>query len=360
MFLALKEMKDAKLKYTLLTGIIFLIATVVFFLAGLANGLASGFRQGIESWKATGVILNREGNHLLDASRLTLADMDSFTAEKKAGIGVVSQSLNKIGKQEKENITIYGIEKRGFLLPTIIKGSSFTKDNELVAPESLAKKMNLKIGDQVHIGNLTHALTVVGLTTDLTHSLSPVFYTNLETFNHIKFGHYPKNKKETQLNAIVVKDRSLKQITIQNNHLEKLSSQTLIRHLPGYNAQNLTLDTMIYVLIVIAASIIGIFMYVLTMQKKTLFGILKAQGIPTKWMVRSVLAQSFLMSFLATLLSFSLVYSLSFSLPSEMPFTVDSLKWLLYGSLLIFMATVGSLFSLPSIFKIDPIVAIGG
>ena len=40
MFLAMKEMKYAKLRYGLIIGIMFLIAYVVFMLSGLASGLA--------------------------------------------------------------------------------------------------------------------------------------------------------------------------------------------------------------------------------------------------------------------------------------------------------------------------------
>ena len=61
--------------------------------------------------------------------------------------------------------------------------------------------------------------------------------------------------------------------------LEKISIAKFINELPGYNAQVLTFGFMIGFLIVIAAIVIGIFIYVLTMQKINIFGVLKAQGI---------------------------------------------------------------------------------
>lgn len=45
MFLAMKEMKYAKLRYGLIIGIMFLIAYVVFMLSGLASGLAEEFKK---------------------------------------------------------------------------------------------------------------------------------------------------------------------------------------------------------------------------------------------------------------------------------------------------------------------------
>ena len=41
MFLALKELKHAKLRYTLMSIIIVLIAWLVFILSGLGNGLST-------------------------------------------------------------------------------------------------------------------------------------------------------------------------------------------------------------------------------------------------------------------------------------------------------------------------------
>ena len=61
--------------------------------------------------------------------------------------------------------------------------------------------------------------------------------------------------------------------------LDKIEISQFISELPGYNAQVLTFGFMIGFLIVIAAIVIGIFIYVLTMQKVSIFGVMKAQGI---------------------------------------------------------------------------------
>lgn len=52
-----------------------------------------------------------------------------------------------------------------------------------------------------------------------------------------------------------------------------------ISTLPGYTAQVLTFSTMIIFLVIIVAFVLGIFIYVLTIQKTSLFGVMKAQGI---------------------------------------------------------------------------------
>ena len=65
MFLAWNEMKHSKLRYGLVVGVIFLIAYLVFFLTGLANGLAQTNRSAVDSWKSDYVILSYYQRRLL-------------------------------------------------------------------------------------------------------------------------------------------------------------------------------------------------------------------------------------------------------------------------------------------------------
>lgn len=48
MFLAINEMKHSKLRYALVIGVVFLIAYLVFFLTGLAYGLAQENRTAVD------------------------------------------------------------------------------------------------------------------------------------------------------------------------------------------------------------------------------------------------------------------------------------------------------------------------
>lgn len=51
MFLAINEMKHSKLRYALVIGVVFLIAYLVFFLTGLAYGLAQENRTAVDKWQ---------------------------------------------------------------------------------------------------------------------------------------------------------------------------------------------------------------------------------------------------------------------------------------------------------------------
>ena len=89
---------------------------------------------------------------------------------------------------------------------------------------------------------------------------------------------------KNSINGVVVRTgRYISSIT-QNDSLEATEIETFIRKLPGYTEQNLTLNFMIYFLFGISAVIVAIFLYVLTVQKISMFGVMKAQGISNMYL----------------------------------------------------------------------------
>ena len=52
MFLAIEEMRQNKLRYGLILGLLVLISYLVFFLTGLAYGLMQENRTAVDKWQA--------------------------------------------------------------------------------------------------------------------------------------------------------------------------------------------------------------------------------------------------------------------------------------------------------------------
>jgi len=116
---------------------------------------------------------------------------------------------------------------------------------------------------------------------------------------------------------------------------------------------------MIGFLIVIAAIVIGIFIYVLTMQKSDIFGVMKAQGISSRYIAFSVIAQTFLLATVGVLVGLAATIGTALVLPQAVPFQVNSLFFAGISVLMILIAIVGAFFSVRTIVKIDPLKAIG-
>ncbi|MEQ3457627.1 ABC transporter permease [Enterococcus cecorum] len=354
MFLAINEMKHSKLRYALVIGVVFLIAYLVFFLTGLAYGLAQENRTAVDKWQADRILLSDEANGKLNMSMLTMDDYESVKAEDKAALAQFPGIVYQKGKKDQQiNVSFFGIEADEFLAPNLVKGRMFKNTGEVVVNDSLAKEDGLQVGDQLKVAGSKQTLKIVGFTDEAMYNVAPVIYMSLADFQEIRFNQ-ALPKEAQKINAIVLREKP-KQVA---NHLEEIKISDFIDDLPGYRAQNLTFAFMIGFLIVIAAIVIGIFIYILTMQKQAIFGVMKAQGISNLFIARSVFVQTAILAFVGIVLGLALTYLSSLVLPAAVPFAIF---WGLYLAVSVGMwviAILSAVFSVSTVVKIDPLQAI--
>ena len=354
MFLAINEMKHSKLRYALVIGVVFLIAYLVFFLTGLAYGLAQENRTAVDKWQADRILLSDEANGKLNMSMLTMDDYESVKAEDKAALAQFPGIVYQKGKKDQQiNVSFFGIEADEFLAPNLVKGRMFKNTGEVVVNDSLAKEDGLQVGDQLKVAGSKQTLKIVGFTDEAMYNVAPVIYMSLADFQEIRFNQ-ALPKEAQKINAIVLREKP-KQVA---NHLEEIKISDFIDDLPGYRAQNLTFAFMIGFLIVIAAIVIGIFIYILTMQKQAIFGVMKAQGISNFFIARSVFVQTAILAFVGIVLGLALTYLSSLILPAAVPFAIF---WGLYLAVSVGMwviAILSAVFSVSTVVKIDPLQAI--
>lgn len=350
MFLAWNEMKHSKLRYGLVVGVIFLIAYLVFFLTGLANGLAQTNRSAVDSWKSDYVILNEQANRNLRMSRFSVGLKNDVNADKMAELTQASTTI-KDKEKNKINVNLFAIKQDEFLRPKLSEGRHFSKTGEVVADSSLKKSYQLKIGDKITLGDSTKKLTITGFTDNASFNVQPVLYMTKETLASV----LADNAQVNTISALVVRGK----VNQVPKGLESMTTASFIENLPGYKAQNLTFSFMISFLIVIAAIVIGIFIYILTLQKKEIFGVLKAQGISNGYLSRMVFAQTFILALLAVGLGLLVTMASALVLPTSVPFQINPLFFAGISVLMILIAVFGALFSVVSIVKVDPLKAIG-
>ena len=356
MFLAWKEIWYSKGRYSLIIGIIFLISYLVFFLTGLAYGLAQDGRLAADKWEATGIILSKESDNNLNLSQFSDQDFKDVSATNKA---ILLQKASIAQLQEKPhtkaNVSLFGINRQQFIAPNITKGEMFKNDHEVVISNRLAKQSHFKLHNKFKLTGSNEVFTIVGMTNDAMFNVAPVIYMSQAAFNNV-FG----TTNSPNINAIVVrdKDHKLNNIKIKNDKLEAYTMPAFINNLPGYSAQVMTFELMIGSLIIISAVILGIFIYILTIQKKHIFGVMKVQGISSGFIAKSVIMQTFILSLIGVLLGACLTMITQMFLPAAMPFNMNSFFYISISLLMVIFAVAGSLFSIRSIVKIDPLDAL--
>ncbi|MFV0505035.1 MAG: ABC transporter permease [Lachnospirales bacterium] len=249
MFLAIKEMNYSKLRYTLVVGIILLISYAVFMLSGLANGLATEFKQAVVDWDSQTVILSEDSNKNLAASQLTEKNLEDVTSQKKAPLSIYNGAIDN--SDSKIDIALFGTTANAFLLPNILEGEMFQNSREITISKNLANK-GFKIGDTIKMGSDNIPMKVVGITPETFYTVAPVIYASLDDVAKIKYGKDFKANDDAQpINAIVTDTEKNTLDKEATPKLQALKTDEFINSLPGYAAQNLTLNSMIYFLFVI-------------------------------------------------------------------------------------------------------------
>lgn len=349
MFLAWNEIKHNKLKFGLIIGILVLISYLLFLLSGLANGLINMNTEGIKKWKADAIVLNKDANQTVQQSVLTTSDVKGKFKEEAPlkQMGVIASKGNS-----EENAILFGVTSNSFLIPKIKEGKKFNKDNEVVIDQSLKDK-GFKVNDIINLSQSDEKLHIVGVSESAKYNASPVIFTNNKTMEKIN----PALSSD-KTNSVVVKDSHWNDKKV-NSDLEVIGIDDFVENLPGYKPQNLTMNFMITFLFVISATVIGVFLYVITLQKKSLFGVLKAQGFTNGFLMNMVLAQTFILALIGSLIGLILTLLTSLILPKAVPIQFDVVTLIIFGIVLILISLVGSLFSVLSIRKIDPLKAIG-
>lgn len=360
MFLALNEIKHSKLRYFLVVGLMFLISYLVFFLVGLADGLAQENRTAVDKWEADNIVLSDGINENIRLSVLQLKDEDEIEADEKAALGQTQavfapkEGTEQADEGEDINGNLFGINKDEFIAPNIIEGEMFDGDNQTVVDESMREEYGFEIGDKLEMSNTDEELEIVGFTDNAKFSVAPVAYVSLPTFQQVRFER-KDDSENGRISAVVTRG----EVTEAGEDVDIVPIKDFIQSLPGYSAQKMTFTFMIVFLVVIVAIVISIFIYVLTMQKTDIFGVMKAQGISTWYIAKSVVAQTFILVVVGVALGFLLTIGTSAVLPAAVPFYLNMMFALGVSVIMVLFAVLGALFSVRAVVKVDPLDAIG-
>ncbi len=375
MFLAIRELKHAKTRYMLICLIMVLIAWLVLFVSGLAKGLSSDNASSIQNMNTDYLVLDQNSDHRLNRSALTadkLAEVNALLGNADTGentdvapLGVQMSSVTKVGSPKKIDAAFFAVEAEGFLAPKVTEGQMIddATADEVVADSSFQSE-GLKLGDVIEDQASGRQFTIIGFTEGQSFSHAPVIHMNFAAWQTVAGGSNSAIKGTGQVvpfNAITLKasGSTADFIGEQVSGVEVIGKSEALKGIPGYKEEQGSLLMMIAFLFIIAAFVLAVFFYVITIQKMNQFGVLKAIGAKTGFLARSMLAQVLSLSVVSLAIGIALTYGVSSVLPDSMPFELNFS--LVGGSSLLFLAVAvaGSLLSLYRVAKVDAIEAIG-
>lgn len=372
MYLAIREMRYAKGRYALIATIMVLVSFLVLFVTGLAQGLAYDNAASVKNMAATHFVLEQDSNHRFTRSQVDQDQLDQARSvvgqENAEPLGVKMTTVSPMDDTKKIDVTLFMVNPEGWLAPAVTEGTPITDqtNGQVVVDHKLAES-GVTIGTVLVDQASGMKWTVGGFVQNESFSHSPVVFLNEEEWLTLQGGtrttqgSADTNANAPIYNAIAVKDagEQVDELSAAMPDTEVITKSDAVSAIPGYKEEQGSLLMMIAFLYVISAFVLAVFFYVITIQKTSQFGILKAIGTRNGYLAGSVSLQVFILSVGSLVISVLLVRLFESILPASMPFQLGLSTLALTCVLFILMSMAGSLFSVWKVTKIDALDAIG-
>ena len=378
-FLAVKEVWRNRARFLLVSLVIALITLLVLFIAALGEGLGNGNREYISKLDAQVIVYQAKSDFLIQASRLSrgrLAAVRRVDGVADAGmLGTSSASLILTDNAAPIKIALLGVEPGRTGEPKVVSGQQLSTDlaQEVIIDRNTAYRSKLGLGDTLTVRvtqgtqDEFYDLRIVGITDGQQYSLQPSVFVPFFTWDRIR----PKSEAEVNssnpvANVILVKlndpsqvDAVRARLVAQVDNIEIATLKEAIQALPGYSAQQSTLNTQGGFTLFIGILVIGGFFQIQILQKVAQIGVLKAIGTSNPVVAASSIIQITIVTVIGVIIGGLLTFLFSLSFPPTVPIVFNGTTSALAVIALLLIGPLGGLVSIRYAVRIEPLKALG-
>lgn len=378
MFLALRELRFARGRFTLMGIVIALISVLVVLLSGLSSGLVNDGVSGLKSMPATAFAFD-EGTMTDNAfSRSVVEDDQLDTWAEAPGIAEAEPMgvniINGVTDDDTQiDLTLFGVQPDGFLSPEVSSGEGLGAVDGIVVSETLQDD-GVEIGTVVTLDRVDTELTVVGFTEgQATFGHVDVAYLPIDTWRLIAAGAAPAGAPtEADFDGLDFPYSSVVALLAEDGadvdfpaidadaDTKTMTLTESFNASPGYEAETLTLSMIQVFLYVICALVVGAFFTVWTIQRSHDIAVLRAQGASVRFLLRDSLAQAAILLIGFTAIGVAAGIGLGAAMPAAMPFDLEAAPIAIASITTIVLGLIGAAVAVLRIVRIDPLNALGG
>jgi putative ABC transport system permease protein len=378
-YLAVKEIWRNRGRFLLVSLVIALITLLVLFIAALGEGLGNGNREYLSKLDGQLIVYRAKSEFLIQASRLGMDQQESLRQVEgvadAAPLGTSNATLILSTGDKTLKVALLGVEPNHVGEPAITEGRQLDGSNvdEVLIDSNTAARTGLKAGDKLVIRvtqgteDVFFTLPIVGITTGQQYSLQPSIFVPFETWDRIR----PKSEAEVNFsnpvaNVLLVKltdpekvEEARGAINAQVENVEAATIQEAIQALPGYSAQQSTLNTQGGFTLFIGILVIGGFFQIQILQKVSQIGVLKAIGTANPIVAAASVIQIVVVTAIGVAIGALLAFLFSLTFPPTVPIVFNGTTSALALVALMLIGPLGGLVSIRYAVRIEPLKALG-
>lgn len=364
MKLALTELRRRPGRFTTATVILTLIAILLMFLGGLLDGLIASSTGAIRAQNADAIVYSDTAQASFVRSRIepeVRAQVEAVEGVTEVGgIGNVQLGARVPGNGPRDlaGVALFGYELAPEDVPDAPPAGQAWADDSLQAD-------GVEEGMVIELGPARSPIEIIGFVTDTSFNGQGSLWASPDTWRTV----LGENRPDARLGpdvwqGLVVRgsgdDLPAAIDAATGGATESFTVSGAIDAIPGVQEQTATFNQIIGVTVAIALVVIGLFFALLTVERTSLYGVLKALGAKSGTIFAGLVAQAVVVTAIAALIAGSLVVALDLLLPpGSIPLSITPGRIALSTALLLVAAVVGCAFSLRRVLRVDPASAIG-
>lgn len=375
-YLAVKEVIRNRGRFLLVAMVIALITLLVLFIAALGEGLSNANRQYVANLDAQLIVFLEKSDYSITASYLESNTVKSVRrVDGVADAGPIYTSNSEIvSLPEPLKISMLGVEAERPGMPPLLEGRYFRggEAREAVMDMSVAERSGLKIGDEIKLRSTQgtedqfYTLKIVGLVDEQAYFFQPTIFVPAATWELVRPQSASELNSDTPYpNIIAVKLTDPAQteeirLRLQNEvaNIEVADIETTISNIPGYTAQQGTVQTQGFFTLLIGILVIGGFFQIQILQKVPQIGVLKAIGSSNFVVGFSAVIQIIIVTAIGVGIGAAMTYLFSLGLPSAIPLEFNGTRSVFAVILLLLIGPFGGLVSIIYAVRIEPLKAL--
>jgi len=359
-FVALRDLKNARGRFVLMSVVIVLITILVMFLSSLTAGLTR---------ESTSAITDLPADHLafsmpkaddapeFTASRVTADQWNAWAniagVESAVPLGVATARAES--RTTTASVTVLGAEEGSGLVPS----SDVAPGTVLVTPGA-ADALEVSTGDVVTLAG-TELTVEATIDTDASFSHTPVVWTTLADWQTVGArGHSPEGTEVATVVALKTSDPDTATMTAADSDLgtTTVTTKQARSAVSSFQGENSSLSTMQAFLLGISALVAGAFFTVWTISRSGDIAILKALGASTLYLMRDALGQAAVLLTGGVTLGTLLTIAGAQLMPDAVPVVIATSTTVVPAAGLVALGLAGAAVSVARITRVDPHAAL--
>ena len=376
-YLSFKEFWRNRVRFLLVSMVIALITILVLFIAGLGEGLGTANREYLANLDAELLVFLDKSDYIIPSSRLersVVRNIRRVEGVADAGLIATSNTAIILAGGEVLKVSVLGVEPGRPGSPEVIQGQPLLTEQarEVVIDQNVIERTDIQVGDTIVVRSTQgtkeqfYELKVTGITAGQSYTFQPSIFVSYTTWDQVRTKSDAELGRPSQtVNIVAVRledaaqaDAVTQRLLAQVSDIMVADIPTAIQNVPGYSAQQSTIQTQGVFTLLIGIMVIGGFFQIQILQKVPQIGVLKAIGASNAVVGAAAVLQIILVTSLGVAIGGALTFLLSLGFPPTVPIVFDGAAATLAIVALLLIGPVGGLVSTIYAVRIEPLKAL--